>query len=212
MMRHEDPGADARDRQRADPPTVGGESRPRDGSWPELARLRQVEPPPSLVAGVMRRIAEPRPPSLWGWLRRPRVLELRVSPLGALAGLGVVLAGALLAWPRRPPPRPPTSELATAPAPASDLGGAGEHPVLVRFKLNAKGARRVALAGSFNDWSPSRTVLRPAGEDGVFVGVLSLPPGLHEYMFVVDGQWVTDPSAEERRPDGFGRQNALLRL
>jgi hypothetical protein len=31
-------------------------------------------------------------------------------------------------------------------------------------------------------------------------------------MFVVDGEWVTDPAAAERRPDGFGRENAVLRL
>ena len=31
-------------------------------------------------------------------------------------------------------------------------------------------------------------------------------------MFVVDGKWMTDPAADERRDDGFGRQNSLLRL
>ncbi len=82
----------------------------------------------------------------------------------------------------------------------------------VRFQLQAKGARRVALAGSFNQWRADDTVLEPASADGVFAGTLELPPGDYEYMFVVDGKWITDPAAGERRDDGFGRQNSLLRL
>jgi len=187
-----------------------------------LAELRQVDPPPSLVAGVMRRIAEPAPPSLWRWLRRPMVIELRFSRLGATAsGLAVAAALALLLT-RRPAPGPSAD-----PVVAGDAAGGGPitvanvvaghaaeatRPVLVRLRLQAKGARRVAVAGSFNEWSPDRTWLVPAREADVFVVTLALPPGVHEYMFVVDGRWISDPNAEERRPDGFGRQNSLLRL
>ena len=66
--------------------------------------------------------------------------------------------------------------------------------------------------GSFNQWRPDQIVLEPSSADGVFVGTLELPPGDYEYMFVVDGKWISDPSAGERRDDGFGRQNSLLRL
>jgi len=41
---------------------------------------------------------------------------------------------------------------------------------------------------------------------------VALPPGDHEYMFVVDGRFVPDPEAAERRPDGFGNENTILRL
>ena len=44
------------------------------------------------------------------------------------------------------------------------------------------------------------------------VNWVPLPRGAHEYMFLVDGTWVTDPAAPETRPDGFGRTNAILRL
>lgn len=57
----------------------------------ELAGLREVEPPPNLVARVMTRLSEPRLPSLWQWLRRPFRLEIRLSPL-ALIVLALVLA------------------------------------------------------------------------------------------------------------------------
>jgi len=177
-----------------------------------MAELRDVDPPPSLLPGVMKRIAEPRAPSLWRWLRRPLVIQLRVSPIGgALAGAGLAVAAALLvAAPRPPAPIGPPATIAMSATSAAAPDG--PRPVLVRLRLEAKGAKRVAVAGSFNQWSTDQTLLEPSGSGGIFVGTLALPPGEHEYMFVVDGHWVTDPAADERRPDGFGRQNALLRL
>jgi 1,4-alpha-glucan branching enzyme len=70
----------------------------------------------------------------------------------------------------------------------------------------------VALAGDFNGWSTDETLLEDSNRDGRFVTTVALPHGDHHYMFVVDGKWVTDPTAEARRPDGFGRVNALLRI
>jgi hypothetical protein len=158
-----------------------------------------VTPPPSLVPAVMRRLAEPRRRTFWGWLHTPWRLEMRLSPLAALAGAGVV-AAMVIAF--RPPQRPAQTGLAlTAPA-----------EVVVRFTLAAQGARKVAVAGDFNGWDPDKTVLVDRDGGGTFAASVRLPPGQHEYMFVVDGQWVTDPLATERRPDGFGRDNALLRL
>ena len=65
----------------------------------ELSALRDVEPPAALVARVMTQLAEPRPPSLWQWLRRPVPIEIRLSPLAIVCialGLGAlfVLIGA----------------------------------------------------------------------------------------------------------------------
>jgi len=180
-----------------------------------MAELRDVDPPPSLLPGVMKRIAEPRAPSLWRWLRQPLVIQLRVSPIGgALAGAGLAVAAALLVAAPRPaaPIGAPANIAASATYAVSAAAPSGARPVLVRLRLEAKGAKRVAVAGSFNQWSTDQTWLEPSGAGGIFVGTLALPPGEHEYMFVVDGQWVTDPAADERRPDGFGRQNALLRL
>jgi hypothetical protein len=183
-----------------------------------LARLRDVDPPPSLVAGVMQRLAEPRPPSLWRWLRRPWVIQLRLSPLSAS---GLALGVALVAVLASRLPRPPQAPIPSASASASELVSASvsesasppaSTPVRVRFHLQAKGARRVSLVGSFNQWGADRIVLDPVSDGTTFAGTVELPPGTYEYMFVVDGRWVTDPAAEERRDDGFGRQNALLRL
>jgi 1,4-alpha-glucan branching enzyme len=83
---------------------------------------------------------------------------------------------------------------------------------MVRFVLEARGARQVTVAGDFNGWDPARTPLEGPDLGGNFVATVPVTPGEHEYMFVVDGRWVTDPAAAERRADGFGRENALLRL
>jgi 1,4-alpha-glucan branching enzyme len=99
--------------------------------------------------------------------------------------------------------------VATAqPAPAA----AGGDVVLVRFVLAARGAKSVKVAGDFNAWDPQQTVLVDADGQGTFVATVPVRRGQHEYMFLVDGQWMTDPTAAEVRPDGFGRANAILRL
>jgi hypothetical protein len=51
----------------------------------DLAHLRDVLPPPNLVAQVMTRLSEPRLPSLWQWMRRPFCIEIRLSPLVLIA-------------------------------------------------------------------------------------------------------------------------------
>jgi hypothetical protein len=57
----------------------------------DLAHLREIAPPPALVARVMTRVSDPATPTLWQWLSRPVKIEVRVSPLGVLA-MGVLLA------------------------------------------------------------------------------------------------------------------------
>ena len=70
-------------------------------------------------------------------------------------------------------------------------------------------AQEVCLAGSFNDWHPSFTPMVRL-DDGQWAKELALPPGRHEYRFVVDGQWVDDPAATELIPNPFGTPNAVL--
>ncbi len=170
-----------------------------------LSDLAQVVPPTSLVPAVMRRITEPEPTGLWHWLRRPHSFEIRLSPLAAgalMAALGMVVFGVV----RRPATE---SQAFISHAPSNTMG---DGVVSVRFVLAARGAKRVAIAGDFNAWNPADTILVDSDGQGMFVATIRLPRGAHEYMFVVDGEWVTDPAAAERRPDGYGRTNAILRL
>lgn len=65
------------------------------GRLDDLAGLREVEPPANLVARVMTRVSEPRLPSVWQWLRRPFVIEVRISPL-LLIGIALALGAAFV--------------------------------------------------------------------------------------------------------------------
>jgi 1,4-alpha-glucan branching enzyme len=56
-------------------------------------------------------------------------------------------------------------------------------------------AKSVYLAGSFNEWDPSQKRMVKT-KDGSFRARIKLPPGKHEYKFVVDGQWIEDEEAD----------------
>jgi len=91
-------------------------------------------------------------------------------------------------------------------------GGEGEKKVKVvtfRFKPG-KAVSNVFLAGTFNDWNDSKTRMTDADGDGVYEVTLILPMGRYQYKFVADGEWITDRSASEFAPDGFGGQNSVI--
>jgi 1,4-alpha-glucan branching enzyme len=77
------------------------------------------------------------------------------------------------------------------------------------FALSAPGAKNVLLAGNFTDWEASPKPMKP-NKSGVWKVVVSLAPGRYEYRFIVDGQWVDDPSATERAANPYGGCNCVL--
>jgi 1,4-alpha-glucan branching enzyme len=84
-------------------------------------------------------------------------------------------------------------------------------PAGVRFVLMQPAARNVALAGSFNEWSASSHPLAREGSRGIWMAVVTLPPGEHLFMYVVDGtQWISPPLAEDYVDDGFGAKNGVV--
>ena len=91
-------------------------------------------------------------------------------------------------------------------------GDSTEGAVYVQFLLEAPHASSVAVAGDFNGWLPDIGLVDPDG-DGIWSGRVPLMPGVHEYMFVIDGtQWMTDPLAERFKDDGFGNRNSVLAI
>lgn len=150
------------------------------------------------------------------WLSRPVSVALPPAvPLAAAAGLALWLLVGPSPVADGPEPTAGGSGPATAAsAPAADAGRAtragGAARVYVEFTLEAPDAGEVAVAGDFTDWEPS-VELRDRDGDGVWSGRVPLQSGIHEYMFVVDGErWVTDPHAERYARDGFGNRNAVL--
>ncbi|MFT3980673.1 MAG: hypothetical protein QM687_09415 [Ferruginibacter sp.] len=78
-----------------------------------------------------------------------------------------------------------------------------------RLKGNA-GARTVYLAGDFNNWSPNGFPMKKDGDDWVMT--VHLSPGKHLYKFVVDGQWIIDPSNELWEENEHGTGNSIVWL
>lgn len=79
----------------------------------------------------------------------------------------------------------------------------------VHLEFVHRRARRVAIAGSFNDWRPEATPMISLGR-GWWVKGLVLPPGRYEYRLVVDGHWLPDLNAPERVPAPDGGINSVL--
>ena len=183
---------------------------------PEAERLRAlldadrvVGPAPDwLEDRVMRGLPERRPGTVkrvLDWIVRPRAVQIRPVTLGAFAA--AVLAGLLL-W---PPARTPSAANGVVESTVQTVANRGQDGrIYVQFVYVAPDAGSVTMAGDFNGWSEDGFELRDPDGDGVWTGHLPLMPGLHKYMFVVDGEWVTDPLAERHVDDGFGNRNALI--
>ena len=127
------------------------------------------------------------------WLVEPWQVTVRLRPWT----VGAALASAALAF------------VLLRPAGQTPVAAAAPDSIAVRFVLYAPGAHHVSVAGTFNQWDRAAAPL-VAASGGVWSATLMLPPGEHQYTFVVDGErWVPDPAAPAV-DDGFGRTNSLV--
>ena len=132
-----------------------------------------------------------------GW-RRPALLVASGLATAALA-LWLVRGSLQPVSPTDPPQAPKLEAEATQTIPHE-------------FSIEAPNAQRVCLVGDFNDWTLCEVPLVRDEARGTWSIQVNLPPGRHEYMFVVDEGWVTDPSANLHIDDGFGNRNAVIFL
>jgi len=153
-----------------------------------LAKIR-VKAPAGLTSDIMAALPRAKktfPAWLEGFLPQRRQWAVPAFA-GALAMLVVMLGAAHLSSPR------------------------DTRQVLVHFQIHAPGAQRVDLVGDFNNWTPGVIRLQGPDASGHWTASLELPEGHYEYQFLVNGKtWVTDPDAATHRPDGFGRNNAVV--
>lgn len=78
----------------------------------------------------------------------------------------------------------------------------------IAFKLRGyTNAKKVILAGSFNNWNETEFVMRKT--DYGWKYVVPLSGGKHHYKFIVDGQWITDPNNSVKEYDGNGYVNSV---
>ena len=84
------------------------------------------------------------------------------------------------------------------------------HEVIFSAKFDA--AKRVLIAGDFNNWSPMSTPMQTNGTAGVWSTKLPLPPGRYLYRLVVDGKWITDPHNQYVEANQFGELNNVIEV
>lgn len=86
----------------------------------------------------------------------------------------------------------------------------GRNKGTVRFTLRTGApAKKVLLAGSFNDWRPA--AMRKQ-KDGSFAVSIPLTAGTYEYKFVVDGQWMVDPDNSAWAVNPHGTLNSIAQI
>ncbi len=166
-----------------------------------LRALGAADPGPDFAVRVMdrigsrspRRAAEGLPRRVIHWLVSPRTF--RLSPLGALAAAACLIL---------------VLGLALRVGPVGD-GGAPRGLSAVTFVLAAPAAHEVAVIGSFNGWNAAGWTMRRDTATGLWTLATALPPGSHEYVFLIDGATsVPDSSAPLSADDGFGSRNSVL--
>lgn len=171
----------------------------------EVRACLAARPAPDLTADVLRRIEQlglrPAPNAsrtVRGWLAErlwtPRQVSLRPA-YGMLAAAAIITLVVFSPSGRRSRVDPAVS---------------AERQLFVQFRLHATEASTVRLAGSFTNWQPQHALHEAA--PGMWTVTLPLSLGVHDYVFVVDGErWVPDPYAQHV-DDGFGGTNSRIAL
>jgi hypothetical protein len=77
------------------------------------------------------------------------------------------------------------------------------------FRLHGFGnATKVYLAGDFNFWTPGSLLMKRIGEDWIFR--VHLSTGKHLYKFIVDDNWIIDPSNPLWEDNEYGTGNSVI--
>ena len=82
----------------------------------------------------------------------------------------------------------------------------------VTFSLpSAIDAKRAALCGEFNDWSPDRHPMK-LRRDGSFSVTVSLPTGRdYRFRYLLDGRaWENDWQADRYEANTFGTEDSVV--
>ena len=82
----------------------------------------------------------------------------------------------------------------------------------VTFSIKAKEAKKVEVAGVFNNWQAKAMPLKKL-KNGTFKGSINLPTNnAYEFKYVIDGEsWINDDSADKYVWNDFSAsENGLL--
>lgn len=82
----------------------------------------------------------------------------------------------------------------------------------VIFSVKFDQAKRVLIAGDFNNWTPEVTPMTRLPDSVGWTMSLPLRPGRYRYRFIVDGKWVTDPHNKYVETNQFGELNNIVEV
>lgn len=71
-------------------------------------------------------------------------------------------------------------------------------------------ASLVVLTGTFNNWSQSQLLFAREGDE--WVCRVDLDPGIYQYKFIVDGDWLLDASNPDTAEDEAGNVNNVIEV
>lgn len=86
-----------------------------------------------------------------------------------------------------------------------------QEKIPVTFSLHSKLADSVFVAGSFNGWSDNFNPLIKEN-DSTWTATLYLEPGYYYYKFVVNNEWIPDPSNDWKINDGGNSFNSIIKV
>jgi hypothetical protein len=164
------------------------------GRWTLALSAMTQRTPIETESGARAAIIGAIRPGLRAYLLAGRSLR---DPLFGTPGSVTVSAGVSVRPLRWTAPSPP---------PVAAIGAAANGGRSVRFSIRAPGAARVELAGDFTEWEAV-----PLERDGDWwAAERVLPPGVHHFSFLVDGEWALPADAPGVVEDGWGRENASI--
>lgn len=81
----------------------------------------------------------------------------------------------------------------------------------IDLSLRAPEAKKVYVAGDFNDWkTDDKSMMKQ--EDGTWKLKVQLPAGRYRYRFVKDGEWIEDPANANRAINPYGQMDSLIEI
>jgi chromosome partitioning protein len=95
------------------------------------------------------------------------------------------------------------------PTPEKEAYGPRAVPGGILFTVEAPGAASVELAGDFNAWAQP-VCMNDDDEDGIWVAIANLDPGVYQYKFIIDGKWQPDPSNPINVDDTHSGKNSVV--
>jgi chromosome partitioning protein len=81
-----------------------------------------------------------------------------------------------------------------------------------QFLFRDPEASRVQIVGNFNNWAQGEDYYMQRREDGTWSKEIILAPGVYQYKFLVDDEWMEDQENPNVIEDPFGGRNSVIEV